>query len=118
MLIRLVVVATAPWGGRTFIRVLTMQMIVASRLTDGRVVFLAEGTRWVESIEDGLVAESDEVMERLLEQARVSVQKSLIVDPYAIDVTIDADSRRPTALREAVRAFGPTIADSTSGQGR
>lgn len=89
-----------------------MQMIVASRLSDGRVVFLAQGPAWVESIEDGLVAESDEAAERLLRQARVSVAESLVVDPYAIDVTVDADSRRPTALREAIRAFGPTITDA------
>ncbi|HSG63788.1 MAG TPA: DUF2849 domain-containing protein [Gammaproteobacteria bacterium] len=87
-----------------------MQMIVASRLTDGRVVFLAQGARWVESIAVGLVAESPEAVAGLLEQAQGAVQASEVVEPYAIDVTIDAGRRRPTALREAIRAFGPTIA--------
>jgi hypothetical protein len=119
MLIPLIVAVTARRAAeRTFIQALAMQMIVASRLTDGRVVFLAEGVEWVESIEAGLVADSDEAAEKLLEQAQVCVRDSLIVEPYAIDITIDAAGRRPTALREAIRAFGPTIADPTSVQRR
>jgi hypothetical protein len=93
-----------------------MQMIVASRLIDGRVVFLARDARWVESIEDGLVAESAEAVAVLLEQAQKAVQADEIVEPYAIDVTVDAGQRRPTALREAIRAFGPTIAAATEGR--
>jgi len=93
-----------------------MQMIVASRLIDGRVVFLAQDARWVESIEDGLIAESAEAAAGLLEQAQKGVQADEIVEPYAIDVTVDAGRRRPTALREAIRAFGPTIAAATEGR--
>lgn len=88
-----------------------MQMIVASRLTDGRVVFLAERSRWVESIQEGLIAESDAAAAELLECARRSVQECAVVDPYAIDVTVEAGKRRPAALREAIRAFGPSTSD-------
>jgi Protein of unknown function (DUF2849) len=86
-----------------------MQMIVASRLTDGRVVFLADEARWAESIEDGLVAESAEAASALLELAQNSVRNCRVVDPYAIDVAVGDGRRRPTAMREAIRAFGPTI---------
>ena len=95
-----------------------MQMIVASRLTDGRVVFMADGPRWVESIQDGAVADSPEGVAGLLEQAEAAVRASTIVDPYAVDVTVDDGVRRPTALREAIRAFGPTTAAATSNGGR
>jgi hypothetical protein len=87
-----------------------MQMIVASRLTDGRVVFLADGSRWVESIDDGLVAESADAAAGILELAQASVRDNSVVDPYAIDVTVEQGRRRPKALREAIRAFGPSLA--------
>lgn len=94
-----------------------MQMVVASRLTDGRVVFMTEAARWVESIEEGAIAESPAHVAKLLEQAEAAARASAIVDPYAIDVTVDGGLRRPTALREAIRAFGPTIAAGTRTQG-
>lgn len=87
-----------------------MQMIVASRLTDGRVVFLADRDRWVESIQDGTLAESREEAAGLLEIAQRSVRDCRVVDPYAIDVTVEGGARRPASLREAIRAFGPTTA--------
>ncbi len=94
-----------------------MQMIVASRLTDGRVVFLADGVRWVESIHDGLIAESAETTAGLLEVAQRSVDDCRVVDPYAIDVTVDSGQRRPKLLREAIRAFGPSIAATADSKG-
>jgi len=87
-----------------------MEMIVASRLVDGRVVFLADGARWVESIEDGLVAGTGEAAAALLELAQTAVRQSRIVDPYAIEITVEGGRRRPVVLREAIRAFGPTMA--------
>jgi len=94
-----------------------MQMILASRLTDGRVVFLADGARWVESIDDGLIAESAEAAAGLLKVAQGSVDDCRVVDPYAIDVTVDGGRRRPEALREAIRAFGPSIAATADSRG-
>jgi hypothetical protein len=78
-------------------------MIVANRLTDGRVVFLAEDARWVESIEDGLVIESER-----------AVDSSAVVDPYLIDVVTRDGHRYPSQLRESIRAFGPTVSKPTA----
>jgi hypothetical protein len=86
-------------------------MIVANRLTDGRVVFLAEDDRWVESIQDGLVIESDALQVELLEHAERAVETGIVVDPYLIDVAIEDGRRRPLQLRESIRAFGPTVSD-------
>ena len=90
-------------------------MIVANRLTDGRVVFLADNARWVESIEDGLVIESDELQAKLLEQAESAVELGTVVDPYLIEVVTKEGRRSPVQLRESIRAFGPTISDATAG---
>lgn len=86
-------------------------MIVANRLTDGRVVFLADGARWVESIEDGLLIESDALQAQMLEHAERAVESSTVVDPYLIDVVTENGRRRPAQLRESIRAFGPTVSD-------
>lgn len=88
-------------------------MIVANRLTDGRVVFLAEDDRWVESIQNGLVIESDALQVELLEHAERAVETGVVVDPYLIDVVIEDGRRRPLQLRESIRAFGPTVSDPT-----
>jgi hypothetical protein len=85
-------------------------MIVASRLTDGRVVFMTDGRGWTESINDGLVVEAAEQGAELLEEANRSIDECVVVDPYLIDVTIDKGRRRPVQMREAIRAFGPSIA--------
>ena len=90
-------------------------MIVANRLTDGRVVYLADGARWVESIDAGVLIESDTDRAALLEQAEHAVESGAVVDPYLIDVVIADGRRRPTQLRESIRAFGPTVADSVAG---
>ncbi len=87
-------------------------MIVANRLTDGRVVFLADGARWVESIDNGLIIESETARVELLEHAGRAVESGIVVDPYVIDIVIEDGRRRPLQLRESIRAFGPTVADS------
>lgn len=89
-------------------------MIVANRLTDGRVVFLAEDARWVESIDEGLVIESEASRVELLEHAERAVETATVVDPYLIDVVIEDGRRRPSQLRESIRAFGPTVAGPTA----
>ena len=88
-----------------------MRMVVANRLTDGRVVFLSDATRWVERIDDGAVARFSDQVNALLAVAERSAEAGEVVDPYAIDVSEAGGSRRPTSLRESIRAFGPSIAD-------
>jgi hypothetical protein len=85
------------------------QMIIANRLKDGIVVFLAAGERWVPKIADGLVIEGEAERERLFATAKAHEARCLVVDPQPIDVVVEATGPRPTAIREAIRAFGPTI---------
>ncbi len=83
-----------------------MQMLIATRLTDGRVVFLTASHGWTESIDNGVAVDSIEAGDELLDIAQRAAD---IVDPYLIDVIDSESRRRPAVLREAIRAFGPSV---------
>lgn len=88
-------------------------MVLASRLTDGRVVFLAPagptGPRWVETIADGVLATSKDEANALLAAAQAAEVANVVVEPYLIEVTEQDGRRRPVAWREVIRAEGPTV---------
>ena len=63
-----------------------MQMIIANRLVDGRVVFMDADAAWVESIEDGVLLETAADNNRLMGLAMRAVEDCLIVEPYLIDL--------------------------------
>lgn len=86
-----------------------MRMIIANRLTDGLVVFLTPAGGWSVDIGEGVVIDDEDEAGRLLEQAKSDETHCKIVDPNLIDVTVDGGPPRPTAIREAIRAFGPTV---------
>ena len=90
------------------------QMIIANRLHDGRVVFLAEDGRWVEAIEGGALA-GPAAAAALLARAKQDEAANLVIDPAAIEVDEGGGRRRPTAVREAIRAFGPSVRTELSG---
>src|SRR5690606_4021311 len=85
------------------------QMVVASRLRDGFVVFLGPGDEWVDSIDAGALSESPEEAERLLAVAKGYEARNVVVEPYLIEVAVADGQRRPAEVREAIRAFGPTV---------
>ena len=90
------------------------QMVMASRLTDGRVVFLGPGNAgagnaWVDSIAAGAVAADADEAARLLAMAKADEARNLVVEPYLVDITEQNGRRRPLVWREAIRAEGPTV---------
>lgn len=85
------------------------QMIIANRLTDGVVVFLTASEGWAPAIADGLVIEAEDDQQRYLAMAQDHEARCLVIDPTLIDVVVDAGRPRPTSIREAIRAFGPTV---------
>lgn len=88
------------------------QVVIASRLADGRVVFLKEasgGAEWVGLLDAAEVAEDAQRAEALLALGEASAADHSVVEPYLIDVERDGDHWRPTKYREAIRALGPTI---------
>ena len=86
-----------------------MQMIIANRLLDGRVVFLDDAGGWVNEIADGLLLASKQAAEHRLVTAQRSVEENVVVDPYLIDVSADSGRPRPVLVRERIRAFGPSV---------
>jgi Protein of unknown function (DUF2849) len=85
------------------------QMIIANRLTDGVVVFLDPRDNWDPSIGGGAVIEGDTEAQRLFAVAKRHEAECRVIDPTLIEVEIANGQPRPTAIREAIRAFGPTI---------
>ena len=85
------------------------QMIIANRLRDGAVVFLAPGESWELAIAAGTVIDDQEEATRLLAVAKRHETECRVIDPTLIDVEIKDGAPRPTAIREAIRAFGPTV---------
>ncbi len=85
------------------------QMIIANRLADGLVVFLDPREGWDTAIAAGAVIETGADAERLLAVAKRHEVESQVIDPQLIEVEIKDGQPRPTAIREAIRAFGPTF---------
>ncbi|MEM9177658.1 MAG: DUF2849 domain-containing protein [Myxococcota bacterium] len=92
------------------------QIVIASHLGSGRVMFLARGSSegsvsWGGLIETSEVAADEERAAALLALAEADANaRHEVVDPYLIDVEEEEDGRlRPTKWREAIRCLGPTI---------
>ncbi len=85
------------------------QVITASRLTDGAVVFLGQNRAWVERLADAEIFTSVEASTAALVSAQKDEQANIVLDIYAIDVASQNGSVTPIKLREAIRAQGPTV---------
>ncbi|MBJ19300.1 MAG: hypothetical protein CL933_07720 [Deltaproteobacteria bacterium] len=92
-----------------------VQIVIASRLADGRVVFLAKSSTaedvvWAALIGDSKIAADDRAASELLSIAEADAEaRHLIVDPYLIEVERAATELQPTKYREVIRCLGPTI---------
>jgi len=84
------------------------QVIIANRLTDGRVVFLADGDAWASSVNDARVEEPGAGADELLSIAQRLEAQQQVVGAELIDVSVDGGEILPTKPREAIRATGPT----------
>jgi NaMN:DMB phosphoribosyltransferase len=84
-------------------------MVVASRLSDGRVVFLDTGGQWTEDLQLGAMAGNKAEGEALLQRGRAAEAANQVVEAYLITVESIAGNRRATDWRESIRACGPTV---------
>ena len=83
-------------------------IITANRLTDGVVVFLtADG--WSEDFNRAVVLAGAEATAGALKRAKQDETDNIVVDAYAVAVEERNGHLAPKALREAIRAAGPTI---------
>ena len=85
------------------------EIITANRLIDGIVVFQDSAGGWAEDFARAAIFENAEATKAGLALARQAELADLIVEPYAIIVELRNGHYAPKALREAIRATGPTI---------
>lgn len=82
-------------------------VITANRLIDGIVVFQAsEG--WVEDFAQAAVYQTAEASKAALARAKEDEARDIVVEPYAVVVELRSGHYAPKALREFIRASGPT----------
>jgi len=85
------------------------QVLTANLLSDGMVVFLAQGGAWSASLENAHVAHSDDDVAQLETTGAEGSQANLVVDPYLIEVEETGGVLSPTAFRGRMRARGPGV---------
>jgi len=93
----------------------TEQVVIANRLSDGLVVFLAAapGARrgeWKLRLDEASIASEKARAEELLALGLAAARdEHRVIDPYLIDVERTAEGLRPTVYRERIRCQGPTV---------
>ena len=84
-------------------------MITANRLSDGIVVFLDAEGGWSEDFHAGAVIGDEAGKAVALTKGAASAAANEVVEPYWIDLERRGGHYVPKALREAIRATGPTV---------
>jgi hypothetical protein len=85
------------------------EVITANRLTDGVVVFQTIDAGWTEDFNRAAVLPDPKATATALTRAKQDETNNIVVEPYAIVVEERNGHLAPKALREAIRATGPTI---------
>ena len=84
-------------------------VITANRLTDGVVVFQTVDGHWTEDFNRAAVLPDPEATADALKHAKQDEANNVVVEPYAVAVEERNGHLAPKALREAIRAAGPTV---------
>ena len=85
------------------------EVITANRLAEGVVVFQTADECWTEDFNRAAVLADPQATVRALARAKQDEANNIIVDAYAVAVEERNGHFAPKALREAIRAAGPTI---------
>ena len=84
-------------------------IITANRLSDGIVLFQDNSGGWAEDFAHAAIYADAEATKAALARAKEDEAHDLIVEPYAVIVEQRNGHYVPKALRELIRASGPTI---------
>ncbi len=80
-------------------------VVTANRLLDGIVVYLAPDGSWTEQLANAHVAETEEEVKGLEEEAAEAVRNRIVVAAYPMDVAFKDDGAiDPISVRERIRA--------------
>ena len=85
------------------------QVVTANRLTDGIVVCLAPGGKWVERLSEASVLEGKQAVEAALSEGQAAIARNQVVDVFAFDVTVTPAGPQANHIRDRIRAMGPTV---------
>jgi hypothetical protein len=85
------------------------QIVTANRLSDGVVLFMDAAGGWTDDFALAAVYPDAVTLAAALTLAAEAVAACLLVDPYGIEVELRNGHYAPKALREAIRASGPTV---------
>jgi len=84
------------------------QVISANRLTDGIVVFRAQGGAWVEQLRDAEILADTTAVKAALILVQQDVKANHVIEVEAFPVAVKGDHVEPVHLRDKIRAKGPT----------
>ncbi len=84
-------------------------VVTANRLADGVVVFQTAEAGWSEDFNRAAVLPNAEATKAALARAADDMTRNLVVDAYPFPVEARNGHVVPKALREAIRAAGPTV---------
>jgi len=85
------------------------QVISANTLARGLVVFYGAGGAWVDNIALATVYHDDAGAAAGLLAAKLDEARARVVDVFLVDQKDGAEGRAALTLRNAIRAYGPTI---------
>ena len=85
------------------------KVISANTLAKGNVVFLGVNGAWVDSIADAIPFTDAAAAEIGLVAAKLDEKRAVVVEPFIVDRKDDVEGQASMTLRNAIRAFGPTI---------
>jgi hypothetical protein len=85
------------------------QVISANTLASGLVVFYGAGGSWVEDIARANIYQDKAGAEAGLVAAKLDEAQARVVDVFLVDLKDGAEGRSALTLRDAIRAYGPTI---------
>ena len=86
-----------------------LQVVIANRLRDGLVVFLGNGKKWVERVEDCVPAGDDAAAAELAAIGEAAEANQEVVGADLIEVEDRDGVLTPVKMREVIRAQGPTV---------
>jgi len=90
-------------------KIMSVKVLTANRLTDGEVVWLGANGEWLEHIDGALIARHAEAVNALEEAGKSAIKSNLVIDVNVIDVEERGTELYPVRLRERIRQLGPTI---------
>jgi hypothetical protein len=94
------------------------QVLTANRLSDGEVVYLDAGDRWVERLGDALILTTAGEGETALAKGVQAENDREVVHAYLFDVSAQGEALKPVKMREVIRAAGPTVRRDLGKQAR